>query len=125
MDIDQDPISSKVIGPAIEIHRALGPGLLESTYEECSALELMQNGIPHRRQAPLAVSYKGLQLDCSYRLDFIVDEYLILELKSVEKLLPAQEAQLLTYLKLSKARVGLLMNFNVRLLRDGIKRLVL
>jgi len=123
--IEHDPVSNRVIGLAIEIHRNLGPGLLESAYEECFALELKQNGILFQRQVPLAVSYKGLILDCSYRLDFVVEQYLIVELKSVERLLPVHDAQILTYLKLSGMRIGLLMNFNVRLLKDGIKRLVL
>jgi GxxExxY protein len=125
IDIEHDPISNKVIGLAIEIHRILGPGLLESAYEECFALELRQSAIRFQRQFPLAVTYKGLALDCGYRLDFVIEEYLVVELKSVERLLPIHEAQLLTYLKLSGMRIGLLMNFNTRLLKDGIKRLVL
>jgi GxxExxY protein len=125
IDIDHDPASNRVIGLAIEIHRSLGPGLLESAYEECFALELKQNAIAFQRQVPLAITYKGMTLDCSYRLDFVIEQYLVVELKSVERLLPIHEAQLLTYLKLSGMRVGLLMNFNVRLLKDGIKRLVL
>ncbi len=124
IDISNDPASNKVIGLAIDIHRSLGPGLLESAYEECFALELRQNAIAFQGQVPLAITYKGMTLDCSYRLDFVIEQYLIVELKSVERLLPIHEAQLLTYLKLSGMRVGLLMNFNVRLLRDGIKRLV-
>ena len=124
IDIEHDPISSKVIGLAIEIHRSLGPGLLESAYEECFALELRQSAIAFQRQVPLAITYKGMTLDCSYRLDFVIERYLVVELKSVERLLPIHEAQLLTYLKLSGMRIGLLMNFNVRLLKDGIKRLV-
>jgi GxxExxY protein len=120
-----DPASNKVIGLAIEVHRHLGPGLLESAYEECLALELTQHDIGFRRQVALPVVYKGVRLDCSYRMDFIVESYLVLEIKTVEFLLPIHEAQLLTYLKLSNLKIGLLINFNVPLLRDGIKRMVL
>jgi GxxExxY protein len=122
---DQDPASNKVIGLAIEVHRHLGPGRLESAYEDCLALEMRQAGIIFHRQAPLPVTYKGMMLDCTYRLDFVVESYLIAEIKAVERLLPVHEAQLLTYLKLSGMKVGLLLNFNVPLLRDGIRRMVL
>jgi len=125
LDIEQDPVSTKVIGLAIEVHKHLGPGLLESTYEECLAFELRQHGIKFERQVPLPVLYKGIQLDCAYRMDLVVERYLIIEIKTVEQLLPIHQAQLLTYLKLSNLRFGLLLNFNVALLRDGIKRMVL
>jgi GxxExxY protein len=125
LDIEQDPVSNKVIGLAIEVHKHLGPGLLESAYEECLAFELRQHGITFERQVPLPVLYKGIQLDCAYRMDLVVERYLIVEIKTVEQLLPIQQAQLLTYLKLSNLRFGLLLNFNVALLRDGIKRMVL
>jgi len=120
-----DPSSSKVIGLAIEVHRHLGPGLLESAYEDCLAFELKENKIAFRRQVALPVIYKGMKLDCSYRMDFVVEEYLVLEIKAVDHLLAIHEAQLLTYLKLSNRGIGLLVNFNVPLLRDGIKRMVL
>ena len=125
LDIEQDPVSNKVIGLAIEVHKHLGPGLLESTYEECLAFELRQHGIKFERQVPLPVLYKGIQLDCAYRMDLVVERYLIIEIKTVEQLLPIHQAQLLTYLKLSNLRFGLLLNFNVALLRDGIKRMTL
>jgi GxxExxY protein len=123
--IEQDAASNKLIGLAIEVHRHLGPGLLESAYEDCLAFEIKQNGMAFQRQVPLPVIYKGIKLDCAYRLDFVVEGYLILEIKSVERILPIREAQLLTYLKLSGRNLGLLLNFNVPLLRDGIRRMVL
>ena len=122
---EQDPASGKVIGLAIEVHRHLGPGLLESVYEDGLAFEMTQQGIAFQRQLTLPVTYKGQQLGGTYRLDFVVEHYLILEIKAVERLLPIHEAQLLTYLKLSGLKIGLLLNFNVPLLRDGIKRMVL
>jgi GxxExxY protein len=118
-----DPASGKVIGLSIEVHRHLGPGLLESAYEDCLAFELREHGIGFRRQVALSVVYKGMQLGCSYRMDFVVEEYLVLEIKAVDHLLAIHEAQLLTYLKLSNRKIGLLINFNVPLLRDGIKRM--
>ncbi len=118
-----DDLSPRIIGLAIEVHRHLGPGLLEAAYEECLAYELRQAGLTYRRQVPLAISYKDVQLDASFRLDIVVEDALILEIKAVEKLTPLHEAQLLTYLKLSKIRVGLLMNFNVPTLKSGLKRL--
>lgn len=120
-----DELSNKVIGCAIEVHRNLGPGLLESTYEQCLAAELSAQGIPFQLQAELPVTYKDKKIDCGYRIDVLVDNALILELKCVGKLLPLHEAQLLTYMKLANIRKGLLMNFNVRLMKDGIRRLVL
>ena len=125
LDIEQDPVSAKVTGSAIEVHKHLGPGLLESAYEECLAFELRQQGIDFQRQVPLPILYKGIQLDCAYRMDLVVERYLIIEIKTVEQLLPIHQAQLLTYLKLSNLKFGLLLNFNVALLRDGIKRMIL
>ena len=114
-----------IIEAAIEVHRVLGPGLLESVYETCLCHELNIRGIFFERQKALPVSYKGVMLDCGYRLDLVVNHTVIVELKSVDALLPIHEAQLLTYLRLSGLRTGLLLNFNCRLLKDGIKRLVL
>lgn len=118
----KDSLSERVIGCAIEVHRALGPGLLETAYEQCFAHELAQKGIGFRLQVPMPVSYKSVQLDCGYRIDLLVEDQLLIELKSVERLLPIHDAQLLTYLKLSRVRTGLLINFNERRLVDGIRR---
>jgi GxxExxY protein len=120
----EDQLTEKVIGCAIEVHKVLGPGLLESAYEECFCYELGLNDLSFRRQVPLPVEYKGIKLDCGYRIDVVVNDLIVVELKTVEKLLPIHEAQLLTYLKLSRRSVGLLMNFNVPVLKQGIKRLV-
>ena len=117
-------LSREVIGAAIEVHKALGPGLLESAYEECLCKELELQGIAFKQQVELPIRYKGLELSAGYRMDIVVDNLLILELKSVEKLLPIHEAQLLTYLRLSDTWLGLLLNFNVPVLKQGIKRLV-
>jgi GxxExxY protein len=122
---ETDPRTDPIIGAAIEVHRQLGAGLLESTYEECLCHELHLRGIGFGRQLDLPVSYKGLQLDCGYRLDLLVENTVVVELKSVEQLLPIHEAQLLTYLRLAHKPVGLLINFNVPLLKDGIRRRVL
>jgi GxxExxY protein len=115
-------LSGKVIGLCIEIHRELGPGLLESAYEECLAYELSKARIRFERQRPLPVRYKEVQLDCGYRLDFVVEDELILELKATSESHPIYEAQLLTYLKLDKKPLGLLINFNVPTLKQGVKR---
>jgi GxxExxY protein len=117
-------LSSRIIGAAIEVHKALGPGLLESAYEECICYELSIGGLSLERQKPLAVQYKGINLDCGYRLDVVVEDAIILELKSCEKIEPIHKAQLLTYLKLSGIKLGLLLNFNVTLMREGIVRIV-
>jgi GxxExxY protein len=117
-------LTEEIIGAAIEVHRALGPGLLESAYEECLAHELSLAGISFARQVPLPVNYKSVQLDCGYRLDFVVEATVVLELKAVDGLQPIHEAQLLTYLKLGGWPIGLLINFNVRVLKKGIKRMV-
>ena len=121
----KDPRTSPIIGAAIEVHRNLGPGLLESAYEECLCHELHLRGLDFKRQVELPLLCKGLKLDCGYKLDLIVQDQVILELKAVEKLLPIHEAQLLTYLRLTGKRVGLLINFNVPLLTQGIIRRVL
>ena len=122
---NQDTLTQQIIGLAIEVHRALGPGLLESAYEQCLCFELESHGIPFRRQYPLAVTYKSVKLDCGYKIDILVDEAVDVELKTVEKLLPIHDAQLLTYLKLSGMRTGLLLNFNAPVLKDGIRRRVM
>jgi len=123
--VDFDELSKKVIGCAIEVHRVLGPGLLESTYEQCLARELYLAEIPFKLQCPLPVEYKGIHLDCGYRVDILVNEKLIVELKAVEKILTIHEAQLLTYMRLAKINIGLLINFNVKILKEGIHRFVL
>jgi GxxExxY protein len=115
------PLARKVIGCAIEVHKALGPGLLESAYEECLAHEMSLNSLRFMRGAPLPILYKGIELDCSYRLDFLVEDELLLELKSVEQLHPVHYAQVKTYLKLLNVHQGLLINFNARRLSEGLK----
>ena|SRR5437763_15657347 len=122
---DNDPLTQKIIGFAIEVHRQLGPGLLESAYEECLCHELKEAMIAYHRQVPLPVVYKSVRLDCGYRMDLVVEDKVIVELKTVERLLPVHEAQLLTYLKLSQIATGLLLNFSAAVLRDGLRRLVL
>ncbi len=120
----EDPLTRAVIGAAIEVHRALGPGLLESAYEACLVHELVTLGFSVVRQVELPVEFKGLRVDAGYRIDLIVEGKLVVEVKAVEKVLPVHEAQLLTYLKLSKIKTGLLINFHVRQLKDGITRRV-
>lgn len=110
---------------AVDVHRHLGPGLLESAYEECLCFELKLAGIEHRRQVPLPVVYKDVRLDCGYRMDIVVRGHLIIEIKALERILPLHEAQILTYLRLSWYKVGLLLNFNSVLLKDGLRRFVL
>ena len=122
---ERDTLTESVIGLAIEVHRALGPGLLESAYQECLCYELKANGIAFGRQVALPVVYKSVKLDCGYRMDLVVDDRLVVELKTVEKILPIHEAQLLTYLRLSGIRTGLLLNFNTAVLKNSIKRMVL
>jgi len=122
MEINE--LSSKIIGAAIEVHKALGPGLLESAYEECLSYELGLRRLSLERQKPLSITYKAKKLDCGYRLDLVVEKVIILELKSCEKIEPIHKAQLLTYLKLSDLKLGLLLNFNVPVMRDGIVRIV-
>ena len=118
-------VTRNVISAAIEVHRELGPGLLESAYQACRCRELALRGIPFRTEVPLPIDYKGVRLDCCYRMDLVVDDKVAIEIKSIDKILPIHEAQLLTYLRLSQLRVGLLMNFNVRMLRQGIIRRIL
>ncbi len=122
---NENPLSKKIIGAAIEVHKQLGPGLLESAYEECLAHEFMLRQIPFKRQKPLPIVYKGVNLDCGYRLDFLVDNLVIVELKSVDKLHPVHKAQVITYLQLESLKLGLLLNFNVALMKHGIQRIVL
>ena len=119
-----EPLSRKVIGCALQVHRTLGPGLFESTYEECLSFELKEAGLSFRRQIALPLQYKTASLEAGYRLDIVVENELIVELKSVNELLGLHEAQLITYLKLTRIKVGLLINFNVEVLKDGIRRLV-
>ena len=120
-----DRLSNQVIGCALEVHRTLGPGLLESAYERCLAYELSKSGIPFKAQHALPVHYKDIELDCEYRIDLFVDNQLVVEVKSVERLTGVHRAQLLTYMKLSSAKIGLLMNFNVEVLKKGVQRFVL
>ncbi len=122
MDINE--LSNRIIGAAIEVHKTMGPGLLESIYEECLGHGLELRGLSFERQKPLIVTYKGKNLQCGYRLDLVVEKEVILELKSCENIEPIHKAQLLTYLKLSDLHLGLLLNFNVPVLRDGIVRIV-
>lgn len=120
--MDTNRITEIIIGCAIEVHRNLGPGLLESAYEECLAYELQKNGLSIRRQHPVPVIYKEIKLECGYRIDILVENSIIIELKSVEVLNPVHEAQIITQMKFSNIAVGLLINFNVILLKNGIKR---
>ena len=125
--MDKDPlnnVTSGIIGAAIDVHRALGPGLLESAYEACLAYELIQREMKVEQQKPLPLIYRDVQLDCGYRIDLLVDDAVTLEIKSVDSLAPTHQAQLLSYLKLSGCEVGLLINFNVKLLKQGIVRMV-
>src|SRR6266849_9251037 len=119
-----DEISHRIIGAAIEVHRNLGPGLLESAYQSCLAFELKQLGLKVEEQKFLPVLYKQVKLDCGYRLDLVVEDEIIVEVKAIEKLLPIHDAQLLSYLRLTRKKVGLLMNFHVPVLKDGLKRIV-
>ena len=121
----RDPLTEKVIGCAIEVHRILGPGLLESAYQRCLALELRNMGLQFETEVPMPVRYKNEILDCGYRADMLVEKSLILELKAVETILPIHQAQLLTYMKLSGIHLGLLINFHQTRLIDGLKRFIL
>jgi GxxExxY protein len=123
ISLDINSLTREVISAAIEVHKALGPGLLESTYEQCLCHELDLRKVPYKSQESLPISYKGVKLECGYRLDTVVADKLILEIKACDALLPIDEAQLLTYLKLTGIKVGLLINFNVPVLKDGIKRI--
>lgn len=120
MEINQ--ITEKIIGCAIEVHKILGPGLLESAYEECLAFELSNAGLINERQKPVPVVYKKIKLECGYRIDILVENTVIIELKTVDAFNPVHEAQILTYMKFAEKRIGLLINFNVTLLKNGLKR---
>jgi GxxExxY protein len=119
-----DLITRRIIGAAIEVHRHLGPGLLESAYEACLAYELRQTGLRIEQQKPLPIVYKDVKLDCGYRLDLVVEDSVIVEVKAIEQFAPIHDAQLLSYLRLSGKMVGLLINFHVRVLKNGLKRIV-
>jgi GxxExxY protein len=121
----EQALTRDIISAAMEVHRALGPGLLESVYQVCLCHELSIRNLPFRQQVEIPVAYKGVKLDCGYRIDLIVSEKVVVELKAVQEILPVHEAQLLTYLQLSHLRVGLLLNFNAEVLKDGIRRRVL
>jgi GxxExxY protein len=118
-------LTDTIIGAAMEVHRGLGPGLLESSYEMCLCRELSIRGIPFERQVPIPVEYKGVKLDCGYRADIVVDGAILVEIKAIDSLLPIHDAQLLSYLKLGGWKIGLLINFNVELLKHGLRRRVL
>jgi GxxExxY protein len=118
-------LSERVIGLAIDVHRHLGPGLLESAYEECLSFELGQSGLSYRRQVALPVVYKEVRLECGYRMDVVVENELVVEIKAAERITPVHEAQMLSYLRLSGLHVGLLMNFNSVTLKNGLRRFVL
>lgn len=121
----RDPLTERIIGAALEVHRRLGPGLLESAYEACLARELSYRGLSFERQRPIALSYRDVQVDVGYRADFVIENTVLLELKAAERIAPIADAQILTYMKLLSLRKALLLNFNVPLLRDGIRRFVL
>jgi len=123
MEINQ--ITEKIIGCAIEVHKFLGPGLLESAYEECLVFELQNAGLNVERQKPVTVIYKEIKLDCGYRIDILVEKTVVIELKTVDDFKPVHEAQILTYMKFAEKKIGLLINFNVTLLKNGLKRYVL
>lgn len=118
-------LTAEIISAAIEVHRALGPGLLEAAYQACLCRELVLRSLPFRQQVDIPVTYKGVKLDCGYRIDLVVRDNVVVELKSVQEILPVHEAQLLTYLRLSRLRIGLLLNFNTAVLKNGIRRRVL
>jgi GxxExxY protein len=118
-------LTDTIIGAAMEVHRGLGPGLLESSYEMCLCRELSIRGIPFERQVPIPVEYKGVKLDCGYRANIVVDGAILVEIKAIDSLLPIHDAQLLSYLKLGGWKIGLLINFNVELLKHGLRRRVL
>jgi GxxExxY protein len=124
-DTSNDPLTHKIIGAAIEVHRTLGPGLLESVYEECLCFELRSLGLPYVRQSPIPVIYKGKPVDCAFRADVIVENKVLVEIKACEAIIPIHEAFVLTYMKLTGIHRSLLVNFNVLLLKDGVRRYVL
>ncbi len=123
--MDFDDLSNKVIGLALEVHKNLGPGLLENAYKQCLAYELSKAGINFKIEIEVPIKYKEINISCGYRIDLLIENKLIIELKSIEKLDTIHEAQILTYLKLSNIKIGLLINFNEKLLKDGIRRFVL
>jgi GxxExxY protein len=123
--MDRNEVTRKIIGCAIEVHKNLGPGLLESAYEECLCYELIKQGLTIQRQQPTPVVYKEIKLECGYRIDIVVENSIVLELKVVDCINPVHEAQILTYMKFSDKTLGLLINFNVTVLKNGIKRFVL
>ncbi len=125
MKLVYEELTKKIIGLAIDVHKELGPGLLENSYKQCLAYELSKENINFQMEIICPVIYKGIQINCGYRIDILVDNKVIIELKCVDKLKPVHEAQILTYMKLSKITVGLLINFNEKLLKNGIKRLIL
>jgi GxxExxY protein len=119
-----EELTGQIIDAAMKVHSALGPGLLESTYEACLLFELHRRGLKAVRQVELPVVYDGVRIDCGYRVDLLVEDQVVVELKAVDKMIPLYQAQLLSYLKLSRKNVGLLINFNVMHLKDGIKRII-
>ena len=121
----EEEVAREIVDAALAVHRELGPGLLESAYEQCLAFELARRGLKVERQKELPIEYQGMRIDAGYRIDLLVADTIIVELKAVERVEPIHEAQLLYYLKLAKRRIGFLINFNVRLLKDGVRRLVL
>jgi GxxExxY protein len=125
MESDVNQVTQAVIGAAIEVHKALGPGLLESAYEQCLCRELDFRGVPFQRQCPVPLQYKGTELECGYRVDLLVEASVVVEIKAVSKIEPIHEAQLLTYMKLGCWKLEYLINFNVPLLEDGIRRRIL
>jgi GxxExxY protein len=122
--LTENEISGKIIGAAIEVHKALGPGLLESAYQECLLYELVQMGLEVEKEIPMPVVYKNIKLDHGYRIDLLVEGKVVVEIKSIDGILPVHEAQVLTYLKLGDYKLGLLINFNVELLKNGVHRYV-
>ena len=119
-----EDLTKTIIGCAIEVHKELGPGLLESAYEECLAFELIKAGLKVERQVPIPIIYKEIKLECGYRIDILVEDKIVLELKSIDAFNPVHEAQILTYLRFAEKKIGLLINFNVLRLKDGIKRYI-
>ena len=123
--MELNDITGEIIGAAIEVHKILGPGLLESAYEECLSYELVQRGLKIERQKPVPIVYKDIKLECGYRMDLLVENQVIVELKAQDAILPVHEAQVLTYLRFAQKKIGLLINFDVTVLKNGIKRFIL
>ena len=122
---DLEDLAAALVDSAFKVHRTLGPGLLESVYESCLCIELTRRGISYERQAPMPLVYEGVNVDGGFRLDLLVERSIVLEIKAVEKLMPIHQSQVLTYLRLTNLRLGLLINFNVLMFREGVKRIVL